>query len=301
MGRDLQLGDEPLTIEERLAHYSAAASAFGSRLSLRIPEPPQLGADGFRFPLLVHLRALLDTISPEPATNSIELQPANVLDAMLRREATYWARAFERQRLDLSDSAQRRAVCLSSLVGAGSRGALKKLLRADDDLEDGSSEHLGKIADAIHDLYPGRPYIGALEPDLLTEQLVAGDMADAARLIRCFQHKFTSTQSIRMLSVLLRALASPFVSNRTAALSRAIESALEGHLPSLIEKMAVRAEPLGGPGWPFPCSGTLRRSCNWCPCRGSLPTWKRESHFSWASLLTSAVSWGSKPSIITAR
>jgi hypothetical protein len=238
---DVALGNDPLTPEGRSNHFQAAARTFAAWLGPTAVRPatPNLSEEAFRFPLLVHIFALLsvlgekqDQIGPDQAAPSQRL-----LDGILRHEAIYWANAFEQ--CGLPQHLWRSVVAVASLAGAKNREELKALLTAISDLEDANSERLGMLADALHELYPGTPYLAPLEPDLLTEHLVASSFADVSILVRVVDRAQSSTQTARLLTVLVRSATSPTVSDHVRV-AAALYSLLQQRRNELLGRAVAR-------------------------------------------------------------
>jgi hypothetical protein len=231
---DLALSDDPLGDEERGAHYDAAARSFAAWLRCEGPplRPPDLSGDTFRFPLLIHLLALLHVLGDRVPADSAT--PAKLLDAFLRHEARYWEPVFDRCRLP--EGHWHPAVTLATMVGAESREDLKLLLTAIPDYEqDVSGERLGEIADALHELYPGTPYLAPLEPDLLTERLIARYATDAALLVRVLDRARSDSQVVRLLTTLARAATNATTGNR-AEVTAALQGLVQQRLPDLLDR-----------------------------------------------------------------
>jgi hypothetical protein len=213
-GRDVALGEEPLLQAERDHHFAVASAAFVAALKMDPVSRADLSDAAFQFPLLVHLQALLKVLGASAPRGEQPPVAATLIEAMLRREAKHWMTGFTNHRVDLSTRQQRVAVALASFAGAGTREDLKELMRAHPDLDDAGSDVLGRVADAVHDLYPGIPHLGPLEPDLFTEWLVATDLvADSSTLAKSLACAATTEQTSRMLAVLGRAITSPIVSS----------------------------------------------------------------------------------------
>jgi tetratricopeptide (TPR) repeat protein len=232
-GHEIALGAHPLLASERDEHFSAATTAFASALDTKPPAVVDLSDAAFQVPLLVHLRALLRVIDAPPSLDRTEPMAGRLLEAMLRREAKHWASGFSHHHADLSTMQQRTAVAIASFAGAPTREALKSVLRAHPDLHDARSDLVGRVADALRELYPGDPYLVPLQPDLLTEWLVASDLlGDSPWLATVFSHASTLEQKERMVSVLSRAAVSPAIMHIVRFRDR-IGAALDEVIPSL--------------------------------------------------------------------
>ncbi|HET9970989.1 MAG TPA: serine protease [Streptosporangiaceae bacterium] len=155
-------------------------------LTARLGRPPQqvhrpaLEAGHFGRPLYVLAAALLMT---EDSTFHVDdLAADDILAAVLdRHEAEYWDRWNRRLGLGLSRPDQGRAVAWAALLGAETEAEALALVRQLPGLADGSDERVRAVARWLSSLYgsgrlDGRPAVIPLEPDLLAEALIAGEL-----------------------------------------------------------------------------------------------------------------------------
>ena len=174
-----------------------------ARLALSDPDPVVL---------VVHAAALLAVADyaagARPRHQTVS--GSEVLDALVRHEARYWARTAANRGLDLDLSVLRVAVTAGCLIGADSETAAGALLACIPDLE--LAERRGRVARWLHDLYPAdevdvqqRDWLGPLRPDRLAEQLIASELAAHQELIAPLFTGLDEARAARALTVLARA------------------------------------------------------------------------------------------------
>ncbi len=193
--------------------FDDAVAAFAHKLGVSRPDVRLVLADPDPVVLVVHAAALLAVADyaagihpPVQAVSGLE-----VLEALLRHEARYWARSAAGRGLDLDVSVLRLAVAVGGLIGAENETDAGALLSRVPDLD--SAERRGRVARWLHDLYPAVPeddmaqreWLGPLRPDRLAEQLVAGELARRRDLIAPLFTGLSEARAARALTVLARA------------------------------------------------------------------------------------------------
>ena len=193
--------------------FDDAVAAFAQKLGVDRPDVRLVLSDPDPVVLVVHAAALLAVVDyaagihpPVQAVSGLE-----VLEALLRHEARYWARSAAGRGMDLDVSVLRLAVAVGCLIGAENETAAGVLLSRVPDLD--SAERRGRVARWLHDLYPvvheddipQREWLGPLRPDRLAEQLVAGELARRQDLIAPLFTGLSEARATRALTVLARA------------------------------------------------------------------------------------------------
>jgi tetratricopeptide (TPR) repeat protein len=230
--------------------FDDAVVAFAQKLGVSRPDGRLVLSDPDPVVLVVHAAALLavaDYAAGEPPVQAVS--GLEVLEALLRHEARYWARSAAARDLDLDVSVLRLAVAVGCLIGAESETAAGALLSRVPDLD--SAERCGRVARWLHDLYPvvpeneiaQREWLGPLRPDRLAEQLVAGELARRRDLIAPLFTGLSEARATRALTVLARAA---LTQDRAVSLLRtALAADLERlAVPALL--VAVETNPVVG-------------------------------------------------------
>ncbi|MGX4657978.1 type IV secretory system conjugative DNA transfer family protein [Micromonospora sp. SCSIO 07396] len=245
---DIRLRREDFTAADRYAHYLAAHRAFHELRREEHPapvaEPPvptgeELAGElaAFPTPLLVHARALLDTLGPDPEPGPDDQSPAGppgvertageLLDRLINREDSgFWAPALRRH--DLGHDQRRDLFAVATFAGAETRDEARTVLTGID-LDQSAA---ARVADTLHDLYPGRRYLPAVEPDLLGEHLIAARLLPSGAQ-RLFAEVAGAGARSRMLESLLRMCGSTYGRVRAAA-TETLTGILQHHLPELV-------------------------------------------------------------------
>ncbi len=178
------LGDAPpptrlppaLPLAERPAEFARAASIFAARRRAPPPAPaPDLSDPRFGRVLYVHMAALA-------AVEGLPLHAEQLLDGLLAHEQRMW---LDRAGLAGADD-QRTAAFLRAarqLFGAATlRGGLPDLPTTEALAARFTPPGVPGPADALRGIYPAEHgWLAPLEPDLLGEALVAGQLDDPAR------------------------------------------------------------------------------------------------------------------------
>jgi len=231
--------------------FDEAVAAFAQKLGVSRPDVRLVLSDPDPVVLVVHAAALLAVVDgaagihpPDQAVSGLD-----VLEALLRHEARYWARSAAGRGLDLDVSVLRLAVAVGCLIGADSETAAGALLSRVPDLD--SAERRGRVARWLHDLYPAvddndigqREWLGPLRPDRLAEQLVAGELARRRDLIASLFTGLSEARAARALTVLARAALTQ--DRAVSVLGTALAADLDGlAVPALA--VAVETNPVMG-------------------------------------------------------
>jgi tetratricopeptide (TPR) repeat protein len=231
--------------------FAEAVTAFAQRLGTRRPEAEMVLSDADPVVLVVHATALLavvDYVTGVPPRHQA-VSGHEVLGALLRHEARYWARSAASRGLDLDLSVLRLAAAAGCLIGAENETAAGMLLARIPDLD--SAEHRGRAARWLHDLYPAphevdaeqHEWLGPLRPDRLAEQFVADELTRHPELIPPLFTGLTEYRAERALTVLARAA---MTQDRVVSLLRVALAADLDHLavPALL--VAVETNPVLG-------------------------------------------------------
>jgi len=192
---DLTLSTHTLGQSARRDHYSAAVRALAAALSVSnaetaaISDPPDLDAEPFGDPLMVHLAALL-AVSGE-ALSAVQGPPAQirpiVLRAFLAREADRWS-----EQKDMDAVILRRCVATGTVSSPEVEASGAKILAAVPDLSDSPEGERRALARWLHELNAGPDFWNPIRPDPLADQLLADldvlpqlalDVCDKAKLL----------------------------------------------------------------------------------------------------------------------
>jgi tetratricopeptide (TPR) repeat protein len=193
--------------------FDDAVTAFAQKMEIARPDASLALTEVDPVVLVVHAAALLAVVDSatgvRPQDQAVSGQ--QVIEALLKHEARYWARTAASRGLDLDVSVLRLAVALACMIGADSEAAAMALLARVPDLD--SAERRGRVARLLHDLYPAprandtqeSEWLGPLRPDRLAEQLVTGELASRPELIPPLFSELDDARATRALTVLARA------------------------------------------------------------------------------------------------
>ena len=231
--------------------FDHAVTAFARKVGVDRPDAGLALSDPDPVVLVVHAAALL-AVADYAAGARPRDQAASgqqVLEALLRHEARYWARSASGRGLDLDVSVLRLAVAAGCLIGADSQSAAGALLACVPDLD--SAERRGRVARWLHDLYPTaheddaqeREWLGPLRPDRLAEQLITGELANRPELIAALFTGLGEARGARALTVLARAA---LTQDRAIGLLRSALAADLDHLAIPALSVAVETNPVTG-------------------------------------------------------
>jgi hypothetical protein len=193
--------------------FDDALSAFARKLAAGRPEARLVLSDPDPVVLVVHAAALLAVVDYATGTRPRDqaVSASEVLEALLRHEARYWARSAASRGLDLDVSVLRLAVVAGCLIGADDETAAGTLLSRVPDLD--SAGLRLRMARWLHDLYPAArvgdaqepEWLGPLRPDRLAEQLITGELSRRTELIAPLFTGLDEVRGARALTVLARA------------------------------------------------------------------------------------------------
>ena len=231
--------------------FDDAVAAFAQEMGTGRPDARLALSDPDPVVLVVHAAALLAVV--DYATGARPRDQAvsgpEVLEALLRHEARYWARSAAGRSLDLDVSVLRLAVAVGCLIGADSQSAAGALLARVPDLD--SAERRGRAARWLHDLYPTaheddaqeQEWLGPLRPDRLAEQLIASELTRRPELIARWFTGLGEARAVRALTVLARAA---LTQDRAVGLLRTALAADLDHLAIPALSVAVETNPVTG-------------------------------------------------------
>ncbi len=231
--------------------FDEAVAAFAHKMGTGRPEARLVLSDPDPVVLVVHAAALLAVVDDAAGIHPRDqaVSGSEVLEALLRHEARYWARSAAGRGLDLDVSVLRLAVAVGCLIGADSQSAAGALLSCVPDLD--SAERRGRVARWLHDLYPAPPdsgadereWLGPLRPDRLAEQLVTSQLVDRPELIAPLFTGLGQARGARALTVLARAA---LTQDRAVGLLRSALAADPDHLAVPAVSVAVETNPVLG-------------------------------------------------------
>jgi hypothetical protein len=221
-----QVSLTPLPAEAAFAGdlFQGAVAAFAGALGAPVPEQVEVDVPAGPVPILVlHAAALLavldlrDRQQPGPTRVVADDQ---VLDELLARERAFWLGAAQVANLTGSvgiDSVlAAQAVAVACLFTAASEAGAAQLLQRVPSLADSTSGVRRRIARWLRQLYPpqGLPgsaaalgWWGFLQPDLVAERHVIGQLAAADDLAAACLRGLEPDQARRVLTILARACA----------------------------------------------------------------------------------------------
>ncbi len=202
--QQVALGPLPDGPDERRRLFDEALAAFRKalRAARSVPAPPpHLTEPDYGRPLFLHLAALAALQGERPK------DARHLLDWILVRERGAWQRALEaagEPPRHLPVLAQ--AAALAVLAGGATDGAgLRRLVEAVPlarGLDAASAEAIARI---LTTLYPERPGLGVLKPDILGEELVAGELdRDHGLLAAALTEERSEAELVNAFTVLAR-------------------------------------------------------------------------------------------------
>jgi len=180
---DLPLSAHRLDLPARAAHYRAAFDALARALTGPnappgvVSDQPDLAADAFGDPLMVHLLALLAASGDPLSLHQRSDRPERpiVLRAVLDREAARWPQQLRAEE-DLVEGpvVLRRCVATSAVSSPAEEAPAAAMLAAVPDLAvDSEAGRRRTLARWLHWLHPGVDYWNPIRPDPLADQLLA--------------------------------------------------------------------------------------------------------------------------------
>lgn len=238
----------------------AAAGAFSSALGIPVPEHVEVVVPPGPVPILVvHaavLLAVLDCQGQHPPGPLRVVCDHGVLDDLLIREKAFWlgtARAVQltgHGGIDSATAAQ--AVAVACLFTVTDERQAQQVLRRVPGLADVSGGGRRKIARWLRQLYPpdmpdlpatASGWWGSLQPDLLAERHVAGQLAAAAELADACLHDLGKDQARKTVTILARACAHD--GRAAGVLATALRADLAGLGVPAVEAAVQTGGPLG--------------------------------------------------------
>jgi tetratricopeptide (TPR) repeat protein len=196
----LDLNRHPIQPADRAEHFRRASAAFvayrdpGTPLA-DVPSPGGLADPAYAEPLLIHIAALLRTVTT-PATPPLDLGEERtqigdssaggaglpvrqaLLQALCERERTRWYQLGSHLSFNLDLPLADQVVALATLTAAADQQCATSLLSALPSQAEVTRLGTEALAVWAHRLYPGPGYWNPLRPDLLAEQ----HLADTAHL-----------------------------------------------------------------------------------------------------------------------
>ena len=208
--------DKPITGDVADADLVAAAVPYFSRaLNMAIPERIEFELPTRRMPVLVlHTAALVAVLrsaaDPAAAVRVVVTEDAeDVLKELLDHEARYWRRTAAASGLPEDGAVIKPVVAVAALLGAGSVAEASEMVARVPELSAESLAERRRWARWLYGLYPpgadGR--LGSLQPDLLAEKHVTGQLHDDDDLARSSLRDLPEHQAEHALTVLARAWA----------------------------------------------------------------------------------------------
>ena len=162
-----------MTTEARGESFQTAVRTFAHQLGQSIPSalPEDFDAPHFDRVLLLHMAALA-------AVDGVVVKgDEGILDYVLKREHRFWSRQLETAGLPLLEKGVAQAMAVLTLRGgAHARSHAVTILRDIPQLRSRDELELRRIADILHEAYPGERWIEPVLPDLLGEQLLDDEL-----------------------------------------------------------------------------------------------------------------------------
>ena len=227
--------------------FAEALTTFAALRGIPCPDARLRPGDADAVVLVVHAAALLAVLDAEDAAagrtdpaGSSDEAGGDALDRLLQHEHRYWQASLAGWgAVSLDPDVMDRAVTAGCLIGAADQAAAMRLLAVIEDLSDGQLR--GKVARWLHDLYPpprgGEEWIGQLQPDLITEQLVVSVLNRHRELIPALFAGLDEVRARRALTILARAALT-----QPAALDQARDALAANPAHLLIPAVAVTTE-----------------------------------------------------------
>ncbi len=206
-------------LSERNSAFTQALTAFAQASQVQAPHiQPNLSAEQYHSPLYLQMAALLTLLGEH--TPNAELLP----QSLVRHEQRYWRKAQSQQGMGAgSETEPNLLMSLVTLVGyAPTAKAIEPLWIA----AGGAPPSLKPLFSSLSPLYPGQQGLGALQPDLLGEALIARQVlgsSGAALLDAALGEKASLPQRAHALTVMARLL------RYRADLARPLHVALSKH------------------------------------------------------------------------
>ncbi len=205
--------EPPVTADVSDAALVAAAMPYFARaLGMEAPARAEFELPAGRVPILVaHAAALIAVLrsAGNPAAPVRVAVAGGVLNELLEHEARYWRRTAAARGLPDDGPLVKPIVAAAALLGAGSVAEAAEVVARVPDLSGTSLAQRRRWARWLYGLYPagadGR--LGSLQPDLLAEQHVTGQLAADPELARGCLCDLGQQQAEHALTILARAWA----------------------------------------------------------------------------------------------
>jgi tetratricopeptide (TPR) repeat protein len=251
----LARGHEPLELAPELSRHShrevfdAALAHFAHGFRVAVPNT-RLGSATPDTPVLMVLSSALVAVlravdGPAPP----RVAPGgDVVDEILGHEAKYWTTMAADAHLDTASPGVdartlRRAVALTGLVGADAPREAEQALRRIPSLADAPALTVERIARWLYTLYPmsGSDTLGVLQPDLLLEHLVTGEL-DRVDLADYLPPTLPARQARHAFEILVRAL-DHYPSGAASMLTHLLATHADAVLPAALERVRDTTSP----------------------------------------------------------
>ena len=201
--------------------FDQALVNFAAKLKAVCPEVENSLAEPEAVMLVIHAAALLAVLENGSAGHdaSVPYSRSEVLNGLLRHEASYWQRTQATYGLELDTQMMRRAIAAACLVGADNESAAVALLSR---LSGWADDSVRRAVFWLRDLYPvpqavkGEEWVGGLQPDLVLEHLVVDVFTGQPDLIEILFKGLTGKRAIRALTILARAALTDSVAGQQA-------------------------------------------------------------------------------------
>ncbi|MBV9011610.1 MAG: tetratricopeptide repeat protein [Pseudonocardiales bacterium] len=176
-----------------------AMRSFAKALGVPVPTKAPAAPPASEVPVLeLHTAALLAVLQSRAVMPDIDL-----LNELLRHERRSWAHSAGQMGLDLDPVVLQRAVAVACLFGAVDESDGATVLCRVPDLRDDENRRRRNVARWLHELYPGGSgYWGVLQPELVAETLVIGQLTECPELVMAELSELRIEQLHRMLRVL---------------------------------------------------------------------------------------------------
>jgi tetratricopeptide (TPR) repeat protein len=190
----------------------AAVPYFARALSVQVPGRVEVDRAARRAPVLVlHAAALAAVLrfSAYPVASLRVVVDDAVLDELLEHESRYWRRAARAAGLPGAEPLVKPVVAAAALVGARSVAEAAAVVERVPELAGSPQERLMDWARWLYVLYPagGGGRLGPVQPGLLAEAHVVGQLAADPVLARSCLRELSAEQAEQALTVLARACA----------------------------------------------------------------------------------------------
>jgi tetratricopeptide (TPR) repeat protein len=215
----LLTGTEPLQLTVGVSEDAsdadlakAALPHFAHALSVAAPRQVTIAPGDRRMPLLVlhaaALVALLRFYTYPVATLRVVISE-DALDELLEHESRYWLRSASAAGLPAGAALVKQVLAASALLGAASTEEASDVMARVPGLGDRPAGERLRWAQWLEELYPADGYgsLGVIQPEMMAETHVAGQLADDPDLARSCLRGLPTERAEHALAVLARAWA----------------------------------------------------------------------------------------------